>query len=146
MPAGVTAVAAWSLVLGLLVRGLWSVGRDWSKLAPPAKHSDPQIDDWFREAQHEYLKGHWIAAVSLLSRLLAKRPNDVEATLLLASVQRRSRQWDKAKSTLEELSHQPNASRWQFEMAAEQRQINEAGAGAPADQLSGPESTLRSAA
>ena len=52
--------------------------------------ADPQLDDWFREAQHEYLKGHWIAAETQLTRLLARQPADAEARLLLASLQRRS--------------------------------------------------------
>jgi hypothetical protein len=85
------------------------------------KKTDPQIDDWFREAQHEYLKGHWIAAETMLTRLLSQQPADTEARLLLASVQRRSGARSQARQTLIEL--QPVAARWQWEIDAELSQL-----------------------
>ena len=47
-----------------------------------ASTSDPQLDEWFCEAQTEYLKGHWFEAETLLARLLSQRPDDVEGRLL----------------------------------------------------------------
>jgi len=122
-PAGTTAAIAWASVLGLWIVGLRWTGQGWSKLCPPKPKSDPQLEDWFREAQHEYLKGHWIAAETLLTRLLARQPADVEARLLLASVQRRRGARSQARQTLTEL--QPVAARWQGEIDAELRQLTE---------------------
>lgn len=123
LPAGSTAAIGWVWVLGLWIVGIrWTAGT-WRELCPPKAAADPQIDDWFREAQHEYLKGHWIAAESLLTRLLARQPADVEARLLLASVQRRSGNRVQARPLLTEL--QPIAGRWQGEIEAELKQLAE---------------------
>jgi hypothetical protein len=123
LPAGSTAAIGWVWVLGLWIVGLnWS-RRSWPELCPPKVGADPQIDNWFREAQHEYLKGHWIEAESLLTRLLARQPADVEARLLLASIQRRSSHREQARRTLTEL--QPIAGRWQWEIEADLERLAE---------------------
>jgi DNA-binding SARP family transcriptional activator len=110
-------------VLGLWTLGLrWTV-QSWSQLCPPKPKTDPQQGEWFREAQHEYLKGHCIAAETLLTRLLARHPADDEARLLLASVQRRTGARNQARQTLTEL--QPVAAKWQWEIDAELRQLTE---------------------
>jgi hypothetical protein len=123
LPAGSAALVACVWVLGLWIVGLRWTALGWSRLCPPPKKNDPQLDDWFREAQHEYLKGHWIAAETLLVRLLARQPADAEARLLLASVQRRNKHWQQARQTLIEL--QPVALRWQGEIAAELNQLTD---------------------
>jgi hypothetical protein len=123
LPTGTTSGIAWVSVLGLWILGLRWTAQSWSQLCPPKPKSDPQIDDWFREAQHEYLKGHWIASETMLTRLLARKPADAEARLLLASVQRRSGARSQARQTLTEL--QPVAARWQWEIDAELTQVAE---------------------
>lgn len=123
LPAGSTAAALWVSVLGLWILGIRGTVRDWRRLCPPKPQADPQIDDWFREAQHAYLKGHWIAAESLVGRILARQPADAEARLLRASIQRRTKQLSQARQTLTEL--QPEASKWHREIAAELEQLTE---------------------
>ena len=123
LPAGSTAAIVWVWVLGLWIVGIRWTARSWRELCPPRASADPQIDDWFREAQHEYLKGHWIEAESLLTRLLARQPADVEARLLLASVQRRRSNRDQAKRTLTEL--QAAAPQWQLEIDTELKQLED---------------------
>lgn len=123
LPAGTTAAIAWASVLGLWILGLRWTGQCWSQLCPPKPKSDPKIEDWFREAQHEYLKGHWIAAETLLRQLLGRQPADVEARLLLASIQRRSGARTQARETLTEL--QPVAAKWQWEIDAELTQLSD---------------------
>ncbi|HEX5103816.1 MAG TPA: hypothetical protein VFV87_08405 [Pirellulaceae bacterium] len=123
LPAGTAATAAWAGVLGLWILGLRWTSRNWSQLCPPRPQADPQLDDWFREAQHEYLKGHWLEAETLVSRILARQPGDCETRLLLASIQRRRGSRDQAQQTLSEL--QPVASKWQWEIEAELTQLNE---------------------
>ena len=123
LPAGTTAAIAWASVLGLWILGLRWTAQSWSQLCPPKPTSDPQLENLFRDAQHEYLKGHWIAAETLLTRLLARQPADAEARLLLASVQRRSGSRNQARQTLTEL--QPAAARWQWEIAAELARLAE---------------------
>jgi hypothetical protein len=123
LPAGSTAAIAWVWVLGLWIVGIrWTAG-NWRHLCPPKPAADPKTDDWFRDAQHEYLKGHWIEAEGLLTRLLARQPADLEARLLLASVQRRNKQREQARRTLTEL--QPIAGRWQREIEAELKQLSD---------------------
>jgi hypothetical protein len=123
LPAGTTAAIAWLSVLGLWILGLRWTTQSWSQVCPPKPKTDPQLDDWFREAQHAYLKGHWIAAEALLTRLLARQSADIEARLLLASVQRRTGAWKQARQTLTEL--QPVAARWQWEIEAELKHLTE---------------------
>ena len=113
-------VAAWVLVVGYWIAGVWLGMRE---LAPAKASVAPQFDDWFREAQTEYLKGHWIEAESLLAKLLAERPDDAEGRLLLASVQRRTRRLAEARDTLSYLSQSDIAARWALEIYTEQRRI-----------------------
>jgi hypothetical protein len=123
LPAGTAAAIAWVSVLGLWILGLRWTAQTWSQLCPPKPKSDPQLENWFREAQHEYLKGHWIEAETLLKRILARQPVDAEARLLLASVQRRTGAQNQARQTLTEL--QPVAAKWQWEIDAELKQMTE---------------------
>lgn len=122
---GATAVLAWVLVLSLWIVGLRATRRDWRLICPPvAANREPQLDQWFQEAQTQYLKGHWIEAETLVRRILARNP-DVEATLLLASLQRRTKRSSQARQTLNELSTTPAAARWQHEIATELKQLSE---------------------
>jgi hypothetical protein len=102
----------------------WAAGT-WRQLCPPKPAADPQIDDWFREAQHAYLKGHWIEAEGLLAKLLARQPADAEARLLLAAVQRRTKAWEQSRRTLNELRALPAAARWGLEIESELEQLSE---------------------
>jgi cytochrome c-type biogenesis protein CcmH/NrfG len=77
------------------------------------------------EAQHEYLKGHWLEAELTISRMLAKHPTDVEARLLLASIERRTRRFNEAKQALAALAADERATKWLPEIAAEIEQIGE---------------------
>ena len=127
VPAGANATAAWILVLGFWIIGFVQLHRDLPLLKTnfePTKQ-DPQQESNFREAQNLYLKGHWIEAETSLTRLLAKYPQDIEARLLLASVQRRTRQWMDARRTLAAMRQDSTASRWWLEIEAELKRIEE---------------------
>jgi hypothetical protein len=126
-PPAASAVVAWLMVLGLWIGGAVWLRRDDPRLicGGAAGRRDPQLEAWFCEAQHEYLKGHWIEAESLIRRLLSQRPYDAEAGLLLATIQRRSLCWFEAKRTLENLKANAAAAAWTFELESEQRQIAE---------------------
>jgi hypothetical protein len=124
-PAGLVGSVDWVFVVGLWVWGAFRLRRDWARLVPP-RQSHPQIDDWFRQAQHAYLQGHWLEAERLVKEILRRRPADVETRLLRASVERRTKQFDTARNTLEELLNDAAAARWRLEIAAELKQIAEA--------------------
>jgi hypothetical protein len=119
------ATTAWVLVLGLWIVGLAGLRGDWKRLFPPATGSNEQLNDWFREAQTLYLRGHWIEAEALAARILARQDGDVEARLLLASIQRRSGQRPTAARTLKDLAQHPAAAQWRDEIATEQKQLSE---------------------
>lgn len=136
VPAGANATAAWLIVLGFWIVGFVQLRSDLpllkANLAPTKQ--DPQQQADFCEAQHLYLKGHWIEAETSLTRLLAKHPQDMEARLLLASVQRRTRRWADAKRTLAALRQDSTAMRWWLEIESELKRIEEQeqeAAGAP---------------
>jgi Tetratricopeptide repeat len=150
VPTAANAAAAWLVVLGFWIVGFVQLRSDLPLLKAslePTKH-DPQQQGDFCETQHLYLRGHWIEAETSLTRLLAKYPQDIEARLLLASVQRRTRRWADAKRTLADLRQRGAASRWWLEIEAELKRIEEheqEAAGAP-QQLNEDESHRANAA
>lgn len=124
LPPGTAAAIAWVWVLGLWIIGFrWTAGT-WRNLCPLRRIAEPQIDEWFREAQQAYLQGHWIEAEGLLAKLLAREPDDAETRLLLASVQRRTQSWDQSRRTLNELREQPAAARWRLEIDTELKHLD----------------------
>ncbi|MDX1945767.1 MAG: hypothetical protein SFU86_10255 [Pirellulaceae bacterium] len=124
LPPLATPVVAWVLVLGFWIVGLRAGVRELSRPQPSAE-PDPRLDAWFREAQTEYLKGHWIEAETLLSRLLARQPADAEARLLLSSVWRRTKRIEPAKQGLLELKQTPARTKWWLEIETELAQLTE---------------------
>jgi len=123
LPPVATPVTAWVLVLGFWVTGVWLGRREFSGRLPERAAADPQLDDWFREAQTQYLKGHWIEAETLLGRLLSQQPEDIEAGLLMAAVQRRTRRLAEARTTLTHLARHDGAARWTWEIHTERARI-----------------------
>jgi len=121
--SAMVAVASWLSVLGFLALGTSWLRRDWQELQgrPPTVDSEPET--LLREAQHEYLKGHCLEAETLVAKLIARCPRDVEARLLLASVMRRTKRWNQAQTTLVELRAEPRAAAWLPEIESELRQI-----------------------
>lgn len=118
---------AWVLVLGLWSLGYWHLPAGSSMVASVsnAKDQAADADSEFRQAQHEYLKGHWLEAELLVGQRLSSKPDDVEARLLLASIQRRTRRFAESGQTLMRLSAAEQAAKWRFEIETEQRLIDE---------------------
>lgn len=124
---GVTSLwlrgAAWVLVLGFWILGIRRGLGELTRPRQAATPALPQLDEWFRQAQTEYLRGHWIEAETLLSRLLVQQPHDAEARLLLASTLRRTARLAAARKTLTEMSSEETAARWTWEIQAELARI-----------------------
>jgi hypothetical protein len=121
-----TATVAWGLVVGLWVLGIAWLREDWRTLRGGRQvAASPEADALLREAQHQYMKGHWLEAETLAMKLTHLNPTDVEARLLLASVQRRSQQWNEARRGLIELRKEAGAALWLLEIDSELRQIEE---------------------
>lgn len=121
LPAWAMPAAAWVSVLWLGVVGRRSAARILASEAAKSLQPDAEADALLAEAQTEYLKGHWMEAQAVLSRLLIRRPGDAEARLLLASVYRRSGQPAAAADQLALLAELPRADRWREEISAEMR-------------------------
>lgn len=123
LPRWLVPAAAWVLVLCLWVAGFCAAAR---KVAP-AQAIDPlaaaEAEKLFREAQAEYMKGHWLEAETLLDRVLIRRSNDVEAQLLQATILRRTARLDGARELLNALSENDAAPRWRHEIAGELKRI-----------------------
>ncbi len=73
-------------------------------------------------AQTEYLKGNWIEAEAILRKLLRRSPRDVEALLLLATMQRRTGRFDQARQQLQQMSRLDAAQPWHVEIR-DQREL-----------------------
>jgi thioredoxin-like negative regulator of GroEL len=100
--------------------------REWVRLFPSTS-SSAALDTKFSQAQHAYLRGHWQEAEALVSEILTERATDVETRLLLASIQRRSGSLAAARKTFDELLNEPGAAKWQMEIRADLKQMDEAG-------------------
>ncbi len=82
-------------------------------------------DTLFIQAQHEYLKGHWGEAKTLLKRQIDQHPRDIESRLLLATLFRHSRQLDQSLQQLKEIKRFDEAVEWNFECEREEELIRE---------------------
>lgn len=80
-----------------------------------AKESMPGL---FIRAQTEYLRGNWFEAESLFQHLV-DAGDDVEASLMLATLYRRTGKLDEARRALRLLAQSPKASAWRFEIQQE---------------------------
>jgi tetratricopeptide (TPR) repeat protein len=83
----------------------------------------PDAEALFREAQAEYLRGHWFETEPILLQLLEHSPGDAEARLLLATVYRRRGRWIDALQSLAQLERLDAAGAWAYEIAAERRLV-----------------------
>ncbi len=127
-----TTLLAWVFVLSFWIVGVRSGLRTATRSKGSSPTIDPELEARFVSAQQEYLRGHWIEAETLLMQLLAANPNDCEAKLLLASVERRSGRPNDARRTLEQLAEASFAGRWRQEIEREIAHIDaNAGASPP---------------
>jgi hypothetical protein len=115
-PRWAVPVAAWVLVLVLWVLATWLA-------RTPSGAAAPRFEELLREAQTQYLKGHWLEAESLLGKLLKESPGDLEGRLLLASVWRRTGRAAQARRLLTELRSDESAGRWLWEIEGELTRI-----------------------
>jgi hypothetical protein len=118
--------SAWVAVLGFLTVGFWWRARDLSRMRLTKQSSANRDESLLIEAQQNYLKGHWIEAESIVVQMLALDSADIEARLLLASVQRRTLRPAEARRTLAELQSHPAATKWQLEIESELAQLSDA--------------------
>ncbi len=118
--------SAWVLVLGFWTVGMWWRAHDLPRLRVTNQNTANRDDSQLVEAQTNYLKGHWIEAESIVVQMLAKDSADIEARLLLASVQRRTLRTAAAQRTLMELQSHPAATKWQLEIECELELLAEA--------------------
>jgi len=117
--------SAWVLVLGFWSVGIWWRAQDLSRMRITNQNTTNRNDSLLLEAQQNYLKGHWIEAESIVVQMLAQDSADIEAWLLLASVQRRTLRSAEAQRTLTELQSHPAASKWQLEIESELAQLSD---------------------
>jgi thioredoxin-like negative regulator of GroEL len=82
-------------------------------------------DTLFIQAQHEYLKGHWGEAQTLLNRQIDQHPRDIESRLLLATLFRHSRKLDQSLQQLKEIKRFDEGFEWNFECKREEELIRE---------------------
>lgn len=129
-------VLAWVFVLSFWIVGVRAGQRSTLRLKESSPTIDPELEARFTAAQHQYLRGHWIEAETLLGQLLAVNPEDCEARLLLASVERRSGRPNDARRTLVSLQTLSAAGRWTQEIERELALVN-----APAAERNPPPET-----
>jgi Flp pilus assembly protein TadD len=92
-------------------------------MAKAALPLDAESTALLRQAQLEYLKGHLIEAESRLTTLLSRTPGDVEAWLLLASVQRRTKRPAEARQSISKLAELSGSVVWADEVQRELAKI-----------------------
>lgn len=115
--------------VGIAVLGCWVIGvvanRRWL-----SRRRDEAIagsdGDLFPSALAEYLQGNWFAAEQKCRDLIARRRDDVEARLLLATLLRHVGRTDEARSELDALTKIEAAAKWALEIAHERMRLDEA--------------------
>jgi len=125
LPPWLLLGVAWVSVLCFWIAGWRASSRVLQQVKPAMAETLVETEKLFCEAQTEYLKGHWLEAEALLDRTLALRANDVEARLLRATLFRRTARLEGAKQLLVGLMENEAAARWRYEIAEEQRRIEE---------------------
>lgn len=85
----------------------------------PEKDSRAARDENLKLAQATYLQASYFEAEKLLLENLAKQPADIESSLLLVSVYRRTERWEKGLELIQQLLKREMAARWYSEIAAE---------------------------
>jgi hypothetical protein len=116
-------LSRWPIAAGtwILVVGLWVLGIRFARqeLSRPDAQPHAAIDNSLHEAQTHYLKAHWIESETLVRKLLVERPDDVEGRLLLATILRRTGRAAAAQRLLTELTADPAAAHWRWEIECE---------------------------
>lgn len=115
-------VSAGWLMLGLVWMGSAILSMHTRRSTVGQLETHP-AEDLFRGALAEYLKGNWLEAEKVLVRLLADRPRDIEARLLLATLLRHTRRYREAADQLRRLEALDGAEKWAPEIAREKRLI-----------------------
>ncbi len=82
-------------------------------------------DTLFNRVQHEYLKGHWNEAETLLNRRIEIAQRDVEARLMLATLLRHTRRPDEATKQLKAIERLDDSIHWRFEIDRERQLISD---------------------
>jgi hypothetical protein len=118
-PDWVVPTVAWVSVLCFWVVALRSSAGQVTVARPIDPAAKVAAEQMLREAQQEYLKGHWIEAETLLNRLRLQTVDDLEAGLLTAMIYRRTARRVAARKLLETLAELPRAAYWQHEIATE---------------------------
>ncbi len=139
-------VVAWPMIFLIWGTSGWvAYHRVTDVMAVPTseKVADPERPDTlFNQAQREYLGGHWEEAESLLNRRIGNAPRDVEARLLLATLNRHTRRFDKAREQLSEMQRYDEALEWEFEIDREIKLVALIEEHEAADQLGNPDEEL----
>jgi len=120
---GLAAAAAYALAQGLLA---WAYGS-------ARRHARGEVrDEMFRSALSAYLAGRLDEAEALCRTLLHLDPDDVEATLQLASIARRRGDAAVARRRLRRARYLDDERRWDFEIGRELAALEAPAASPPA--------------
>jgi predicted Zn-dependent protease len=125
IPGWLTPMAAWIVVVWFWVAGFRAGARLVAEIVRRSQPLEAQATQFLRQAQREYLKGHWFEAEAHLHDLLHDSPGDVEALLLLASIQRRARRPSEGRQTLSELAELNGSGKWAEEVQREMLKLAE---------------------
>lgn len=123
LPPWLVPTMAWFGVVCFWVVGLRAGAQIAAAIAQATVPADAESTTLLRQAQLDYLKGHLIEAETRLTTLLQRTPGDVEAWLLLASVQRRGRRPAEARQSLAKFAELSGSIVWSEEVQRELAKI-----------------------
>lgn len=127
--SGPPRLALWLVVavywlVSIVVSARWLARQD-----QPAKSAD--AEDLLAGAQGEYLRGNWIEAELRLLKLLGRKPRDLEARLLLATLYRHTGRLAEAAAELAHLERFEATVQWRWEIGRERKRLDELAARQP---------------
>jgi tetratricopeptide (TPR) repeat protein len=118
LPAG-WRHALWGTLTILWLTTFVTSFRQTMRTAGPTTESE----DLFSAANEEYLRGRLDLAWECLTQLMRRNPRDVEAGLLMATIDRRRGNYEQSKERLRKLQRLEAAAAWQNELDDEWRRV-----------------------
>lgn len=117
-----TSGLLWLTTLTLWGVSLWRSYRFLPELC--LAQTGPVVEDLFLQAQAEYLRGNWFEAQGILEKLMRAEPRDVDARLMLCTIFRRMKRWERAREQLAQLATVPGSEKWLEEIYRERELID----------------------
>ncbi len=107
------------LVMGIRSYGLVASFRDLLTINEQQVSPASQKNDYYVEAQAQYLKQNWFEAEQCLTKAISVNAYDVDALLMLIALYRHTGRTNEARQVLQHVATLERTDKWNWELARE---------------------------